>query len=130
MKTIDYRASLKTWSLIASLLTVLSVGVLNAVDHSQGSPKFIQENIHASNQAQVLQILDQSDTSVVMLNDGLEAGFDIGMTASVVRASKKLGTLIIIASEKSHSAALILELDNNLPIRVGDTARLNTFRKS
>ena len=40
--------------------------------------------------AQIVAVNDSADIAVVYLDNGLDAGLDIGMTASVYRGSEKL----------------------------------------
>ena len=86
--------------------------------------------LYAPNLAQVTKVSDSANIAVVYLDNGLDAGLDIGMTASVFRGSEKIGSVIFVATEQYQSAALILELNDNRVIEAGDYVQLNTFRNS
>lgn len=106
-------------------MLVLSVNTVSA-----SVPSFVKNGLYASNNAQVVTVNDQAEIAVVYLDNGLDAGFDIGMTASVYRGAEKIGSVIFVATELSQSAALILELNPHHSIQAGDFVRLNTFRNS
>ena len=82
------------------------------------------------NSAQVVAVDDSADIAVVYLDNGLDAGLDIGMTASVYRGSEKIGSVILVATEQYQSAAVILDLKAKQVIQAGDYVQLNTFRNS
>ena len=106
---------------------VLSVSAVSA-----GVPSFVknESGLYSSNKAQVVHVSDESKISVVYLDNGLDAGLDIGMTAKVYRGAESIGDVIFVEAEQYQSAALILDLNPNQSIQVGDVVRLNTFRNS
>lgn len=106
---------------------MLSVSVVSA-----SAPGFLAKGsgLHASNSAQVFKVSDSIDIAVVYLDNGLDAGLDVGMTASVYRGSKKIGSVILVAAKQYQSAALILDLKEKQAIQAGDYVQLNTFRNS
>jgi hypothetical protein len=110
-----------------ALMFVLSVSAVSA-----SVPSFVSDGtgLYASNSAQVINVSDSADIAVVHLDNGLDAGLDIGMTASVYRGVEKIGTVILVATEQYQSAALILELNESRVIEAGDYVQLNTFRNS
>ena len=118
-----------THSLIGSLcvMFLLSVSAVSA-----SVPSFVTDGsgLYAPNLAQVIKVSDSANIAVVYLDNGLDAGLDIGMTASVFRGSEKIGSVIFVATEQYQSAALILELNDNRVIEAGDYVQLNTFRNS
>lgn len=93
-------------------------------------PSFIDEGIHASYQAEVASVLNESETAIVLLSNGLDVGFDVGMTASVYRGSESIARVVFVAVQAHRSAALILERDPAHAIEAGDWVRLNTVRNS
>ena len=109
------------------LIFVLSLGVLSA-----SVPSFLADGsgLYASNAAKVVKVSDNEGIAVVYLNNGLDAGLDIGMTATVFRGVEKIGSVIFVATEQYQSAALITELNKNRVIEAGDSVQLNTFRNS
>ena len=106
---------------IASLSSALSAATL---------PSFIDEGLHASYRAEVASVINESETAIVLLDNGLDAGFDVGMTASVYRGTESIARVVLIAVQAHRSAALILERDSVRAIEAGDWVRLNTFRNS
>lgn len=108
-------------------MCVLSVSALSA-----SVPSFVTDGsgLYASNAAEVVKVNDSAAIGVVYLNNGLDAGLDVGMTASVFRGTEQIGSVIFVATEQYQSAALILELKGNRVIEVGDYVQLNTFRNS
>lgn len=114
---------------IGSICTMLLLSV-NAV--SASVPSFVNNGsgLYASNQATVVNVSDEANIAVVYLDNGLDAGLDIGMTATVYRGAENIGSVIFVATEQYQSAALILDLNSKQSIQVGDFVRLNTFRNS
>ena len=92
-------------------------------------PQFLKVGLQPLPQAEVLDVIDHSSASVVFLNGGLEVGLDIGMTASIYQNAQNIGTLILVASNIQHSAAMILELKEGKVVQVGDGVRLNTTQE-
>ena len=115
------------FTLMLSGLVVFSAMALSV---SAAVPNFIQESIYASNQAEVAEIFEVDRASIIFLNDGLNAGFDIGMIATVRRGAQEVASILIVASEPSKSAAMILELKNQQSIEVGDNVKIKTTRLS
>lgn len=109
------------------LMFMLSVSVVSA-----SVPSYVTDGsgLYASNSAQVVGVKDAADIAVVYLDNGLDAGLDIGMTASVYRGSEKIGSVILVATEQYQSAAVILDLKAKQVIQAGDYVQLNTFRNS
>ena len=106
---------------------MLSVSVVSA-----SVPGYVTDGsgLYVSNSAQVVEVNDSADISVVYLDNGLDAGLDVGMTASVYRESEKIGSVILLATEQYRSAAVILDLKAKQVIQAGDYIQLNTFRNS
>ena len=109
------------------LIFILSVSVVSA-----SVPSYVTDGsgLYASNSAQVVEVKDSVDIAVVYLDNGLDAGLDIGMTASVYRGSKMIGSVILVATEQYQSAAVILDLKAKQVIQAGDYVQLNTLRNS
>ena len=116
-------------SLIGSicLIFMFSVSVVSA-----SVPGYVTDGsgLYASNSVQVVEVNDSADIAVVYLDNGLDAGLDIGMTASVYRGSEKIASVIFVATEQYQSAAVILDLKAKQVIQAGDYVHLNTFRNS
>ena len=109
------------------LIFILSVSVVSA-----SVPSYVTDGsgLYASNSAQVVEVKDSVDIAVVYLDNGLDAGLDIGMTASVYRGSEMIGSVILVATEQYQSAAVILDLKAKQVIQAGDYVQLNTLRNS
>ena len=78
----------------------------------------------------LLKLLKWTIQRLFFLNDGLNAGLDVGMTATVRRGDSEVASVLIVASEPSKSAAMILELTNEQSIEVGDNVKIKTTRLS
>lgn len=119
-------------SLITLIGGIALMLVLSASAVSASVPSFVSDStgLYASNSAQVVHVSDSAEIAVVYLDNGLDAGLDIGMTASVYRGVEKIGTVILVATEQYQSAALILDLNGNRVIEAGDYLQLNTLRNS
>lgn len=93
-------------------------------------PAFVSESIYSSNKASVSVVDSNLAADLVILSGGLEQGLSLGMTCLVERNSQLVGELVIIKSESACSAALILDLADNLTIQPGDSVRVKTFQTS
>ena len=95
-----------------------------------GMPAFVSESIYSSNRAKVLAIEPNLAADLVVLEGGLDQGIRLGMLCLVERGTQSIGELIIVESGSNCSAALILELTDNLTIQPGDVVRIKTFQNS
>ena len=93
-------------------------------------PAFVSESIYSSNKATVSMVDSNLAADLVILDGGLEQGLRLGMVCRVERGVKSIGELIIIESGSNCSAALILNLTDNLTIQPGDSVRINTLQNS
>ena len=119
-------------SLHAHSSTRLICGLLFGVLASAGLacadvPAFVSESIYGSGKASVSVVDSNLAADLVILDGGLEQGLRLGMTCLVERASQTISELVIIQSESSCSAALILNLASNSTIQAGDSVRIKTF---
>ena len=118
-----------TGSLLGTLVAVWMVSVSSLLS-AASLPSFIDEGIHASYRAEVAAVLNEAETAIVLLDNGLDAGFDVGMTASVYSGGESIARIVLVAVQAYCSAALILERDSARAIAAGDWVRLNTVRNS
>ena len=93
-------------------------------------PAFVDESIYSSNKATVSTIDSNLAADLVILDGGLEQGLRLGMVCLVERGTQLIGELIVIESTSNCSAALILNLTDNLTIQSGDRVRVKTFQNS
>lgn len=93
-------------------------------------PAFVDESIYSSNKATVSTIDSNLAADLVILDGGLEQGLRLGMVCLVERGTQFIGELIVIESRSNCSAALILNLTENLTIQSGDRVRVKTFQNS
>lgn len=113
------------------LICGLLFGVLASVNLVCANvPAFVSESIYSSNKAEVSVVDSNLAADLVILDGGLEQGLRLGMVCRVERGVKSIGELIIIESGSNCSAALILNLADNLTIQSGDSVRINTLKNS
>ena len=113
------------------LTCALLFGVLASASFACAKvPDFVSESIYSSNRANVLIVDPNLAADLVILNGGLEQGLRLGMVCLVERGVQTVGELIIIESTSNCSAALILDLTDELTIRSGDSVRIKTFQNS
>lgn len=86
---------------IGSLCTMLLLSVSSV---SASVPSFVNNGsgLYASNQAKVVNVSDEANIAVVYLDNGLDAGLDIGMTATVYRGAENIGSLIPETNKKNE----------------------------
>lgn len=113
------------------LICGLLFGVLAPVNLACANvPAFVSESIYSSNRAKVSIVDTNLAADLIILDGGLEQGLRLGMVCCVERGSQSIGELIIIESESNCSAALILNLTDNLIIQSGDRVRIKTLQNS
>ena len=113
------------------LVCGLLFGVLASVSFvCADGPAFVSESIYNSNKASVSIVDSNLAADLVILDGGLEQGFRLGMVCLVERGTQSIGELVIIESGSACSAALILDLTENLTIQPGDSVRIKTFQNS
>lgn len=87
------------------------------------SPAFIKDGLYESQQAQVLKIVNHENVDVIYLDKGFNAGFDVGMNVSVYQNLKNIAKLIVVESSKLESVGMIISIQKNEKIRIGDVIR-------
>ena len=93
-------------------------------------PAFVSESIYGSNKVTVSIVDPNLAADLVILNGGLEQGLRLGMVCLVERGMQSVGELVIIESRSNCSAALILDLIDDLTIQSGDNVRIKTLQNS
>ena len=119
----------KVQHLIKFICILLGVQIAGSYAFA-GVPDFVDESIYSSNKAKVSVIESNYMADLVILDGGLEQGLRLGMVCLVERSAQLIGELTIIESTKNCSAALILNLTENLIIQSGDNVRIKTFQNS
>ena len=105
---------------------MLSVSVVSA-----SVPSYVTDGsgLYASNSAQVVAVNDSADIAVVYLDNGLDAGLDIGMTVHPSTVDQKNCLWILVATEQ-YQSTVILDLRAKQVIRRGLCSIKITFRNS
>ena len=115
---------------VSKLLSVFLFGVLLVAGARADVPGFVNESLHSPNTALVAEVVSSLAADVVILDGGLEQGIRLGVVCRVVRGFQEIGELIIIETSADRSAALILDLNDDSSIQVGDLARIKTLQNS
>lgn len=115
---------------VSKLLSILLFGALLATGARAEVPGFVNESLHSPNAAFVAEVVPSLASDVVILDGGLEQGIRLGVVCRVSRGFQEIGELIIIETSADRSAALILELNEDSSIQVGDLARIKTLQNS
>lgn len=115
---------------VSKLLSVILFGVMVATGASAYVPSFVNESLHSPNVAFVAEVLPSLAADVVILDGGLEQGIRLGVVCRISRGFQQVGELIIIETSADRSAALILDLNDDYLIQVGDLARIKTLQNS
>ena len=115
----------KVQHLIKFICILLGVQIAGSYAFA-GVPDFVDESIYSSNKAKVSVIESNYMADLVILDGGLEQGLRLGMVCLVERSAQLIGEL----TTKNCSAALILNLTENLIIQSGDNVRIKTFQNS
>ncbi|WP_309399100.1 hypothetical protein [Cerasicoccus maritimus] len=93
-------------------------------------PEFASSSIYPSGQAVVFGVTENKAADIVILDDGLDQGFRVGMLCDVLRGEVVVGTIILVAVEADRSAGLIVNLQPGRTIVFGDLARIKTVQFS
>lgn len=93
-------------------------------------PEFAASSIYPSGQAVVFGVTENKAADIVILDDGLDQGFRVGMLCEVMRDESVIGTIILVAVEADRSAGLIVNLQPGRKIVFGDLARIKTVQFS
>ena len=112
------------------LLSVLLLGAFFGSGARADIPGFVNETLYSPNAATVVEIVPSLAADVVILDGGLAQGIRLGAVCLVSRGFQELGELIIIETSADRSAALILDLNDDSSIQVGDLARIQTLQNS
>ncbi|WP_309381524.1 hypothetical protein [Cerasicoccus frondis] len=99
-------------------------------DEEVTGPEFASSSIYPSGQAVVFGVTENKAADIVILDDGLDQGFRVGMLCEVLRNDAVIGTIILVAVEADRSAGLIVNLQPGRTIVFGDLARIKTVQFS
>jgi len=112
-------------------LSTAEAALMRAAQRQQfQEPEFASSSIYPSGQAVVFGVTENKTADVVILDDGLDQGFRVGMLCDVVRDDVIIGGIILVAVEADRSAALIINLQPGRKIVFGDVARIKTVQFS
>lgn len=112
-------------------LTVSEAAAMRAASRRQTEgPEFASSSIYPSGQAVVFGVTENKAADIVILDDGLDQGFRVGMHCEVIREGAVIGTIILVAVEADRSAGLIVNLQPGRTIVFGDLARIKTVQFS
>lgn len=104
----------------------------DAVAAEQGSapavrPYFVENSIYPTGQTTVFGVAVTPVTDVVILNNGLDQGFRLGMVCQVSRSGQSVADLILVDVRDNRAAGLILNLESGQAIRSGDGVNIKTI---
>lgn len=104
----------------------------DAVAVEQGSapaarPYFVENSIYPTGQTTVFGVAVTPVTDVVILNNGLDQGFRLGMVCQVSRSGQSVADLILVDVRDNRAAGLILNLESGQAIRSGDGVNIKTI---
>ncbi len=97
---------------------------VNAAQTIRSRPAFINEPIYTNGLSRVEKIVELNDKDLVVLKNGFDQGFRIGMVCKIFNQNNYVGEIILVAVELESSVGLILELSNNKIIKDNDLAKI------
>jgi hypothetical protein len=122
---------------IIALFSLLMAGsavsyAQDAVAVEQGSatavrPYFVENSIYPTGQTTVFGVAATPVTDVVILNNGLDQGFRLGMVCQVSRSGQSVADLILVDVRDNRAAGLILNIESGQAIRSGDGVNIKTI---
>ncbi len=95
--------------------------VASALFIGAGSTSVYSENTDVAYKATIAAIEAGELADLIALDAGLTQGFEEGMLLTAVRDNRIVGELLVTRSTEHCSVALIVELNNNEILAVGDT---------
>lgn len=101
-----------------------------AVAFAQGTvdrPYFVEGSIYPTGRTTVFGVAQTPVTDVVILNNGLDQGFRLGMVCQVKRGDGNVADLILVDVRDNRAAGLILNLETGEAIRSGDAVNIKTI---
>lgn len=121
----------RAFQMIPLSLLVLVTGSALAQDRSDaaaaGIPDIVRQPLLPPNRAAVEQVARTAAADVVVLADGIGAGFRRGMVLTVSRGNAAVAELIVVAVGENRTAALITSLSEGASIQAGDIASIKTI---
>ena len=98
-----------------------------AVAEAPSRPYFVESSIYPTGQTTVFGVAETPVTDVVILNNGLDQGFRLGMLCQVSRPGQFVADLILVDVRDNRAAGLILNLESGQAIRSGDAVNIKTI---
>lgn len=106
----------------------LTEGATNAATMAQGNPPYVNEALFPSGRSTVFGVAATRNADVVLLDNGFDQGFRVGMLCEVSRQGVPVGEIVLVEVKDNRAAALILNLQNNQQIKFGDVVRIKTVQ--
>ncbi|WP_269541535.1 hypothetical protein [Cerasicoccus fimbriatus] len=129
--TVQSVAAVKEEVVVYNDLTPAEAAALRSKGREEvPGPEFASSSIYPSGQAVVFGVTENKAADIVILDDGLDQGFRVGMLCEVIRGDAVIGTIILVAVEADRSAGLITNLQPGRAIVFGDLARIKTVQFS
>ncbi len=104
-----------------------SAPVIDATPVSVDRPYFVENSIYPTGQTTVFGVAQTPVTDVVILNNGLDQGFRLGMVCQVSRPGQSVADLILVDVRDNRAAGLIINLESGQAIRSGDGVNIKTI---
>ncbi|MGE9297121.1 MAG: hypothetical protein ACQKBV_12615 [Puniceicoccales bacterium] len=115
----------------ASELSPSEIAILRSAAAKRAeTPEFAMTSIYPSGQAVVFGVTENKAADIVILDNGLDQGFRVGMLCEITRQDATIGSIILVAVEADRSAGLIINLQPGSKITFGDLARIKTVQFS
>jgi len=124
-------ASARRGVVAAEKLAAAEIAILQeAAAQRSETPEFAMSSILPSGEAVVFGVTENKAADIVILDNGLDQGFRVGMVCEIIRQERLIGTIILVAVEADRAAGLIINLQPDNTITFGDVARIKTVQFS
>lgn len=112
---------------ISQTFALTIFGLLAWSNAGASTPAFVKESLFASNQTTVHAVHSTQHADIVLLEEGIEAGFSIGMRCQVKENDSIIGELIIVSVGRGNAAGLITTLQDDAIIHPGSFVTIKTL---
>ena len=95
--------------------------------NAPGVPFFVNEPLYPSGQSSVFGFVEAGDQDIVLMDNGFDRGFRVGMICQLLRQEAIVGEMILVEVRRDRAAGLITQLFDAV-IQINDTIKIKTTR--
>lgn len=111
---------------LAALLMMAGLSAHAQIEAREGNPLWVSRPLIASGKGEVFGIARTNQGDIVVLDNGLDQGFRVGMHCQIERGELPIASIVLVKVLPDRAAGLIIDLEQGEAIHSGDSVRIQT----